>query len=67
MTTLFQTKSRRGWRPRSIEDVVSKYLKAAGIWRASVRSLRHTFATHQVKRRLVICISSTNGSLTKDA
>jgi hypothetical protein len=25
-------------------------LKAAGIWGASVRSLRHTFATHSVKR-----------------
>jgi integrase/recombinase XerD len=36
--------------PRSIENVVSKYLKAAGITGASVHTLRHTFATHQVKR-----------------
>jgi site-specific recombinase XerD len=47
---VFQSKLRRGMGERSIEDVVSKYLKAAGIWGASVRSLRHTFATHSVKR-----------------
>jgi site-specific recombinase XerD len=46
---VFQSKFRRGMGVRSIEDVVSKYLKDAGIWGASVRSLRHTFATHTVK------------------
>jgi len=35
--------------PRSIELLVAKYLKDAGITGASVHSLRHTFATHSVK------------------
>jgi site-specific recombinase XerD len=47
---VFQSKLRRGMGDRSIEDVVSKYLRDADIWGASVRSLRHTFATHSVKR-----------------
>jgi site-specific recombinase XerD len=47
---VFQSRFRRGMGERSIEDAVSKHLKAAGIWGASVRSLRHTFATHSVKR-----------------
>jgi site-specific recombinase XerD len=47
---VFQSRFRRGMGERSIEDVVSKYLKEAGIWGASVRSLRHTFATHSMKR-----------------
>jgi len=46
---VFQTKFRRGMGPRSIELVVTKYLKDAGITGASVHSLRHTFATHSVK------------------
>jgi site-specific recombinase XerD len=47
---VFQSKFRRGMGPRSIEDAVNKYLRAAGIRGASVHSLRHTFATHSVKR-----------------
>lgn len=47
---LFLTKSKLGIGPRSIENVVSKYLTEAGIRGASVHSLRHTFGTHTVKR-----------------
>jgi Phage integrase family len=46
---VLQTKYRHGMGPRSIEDVVSKYVREAGITGASVHTLRHTFATHQVK------------------
>jgi site-specific recombinase XerD len=47
---VFQTKFRRGMGPRSIELLVEKYLKEAAIHDASVHTLRHTFATHSVKR-----------------
>jgi integrase/recombinase XerD len=47
---VFQSKFRRGMGQRSIEDVVSKYLKDAGIYGASVRTLRHTFAVHTLKK-----------------
>jgi site-specific recombinase XerD len=47
---LFVTKFRRGMGPRAIERVVEKYLIQAGIAEASVQSLRHTFATHQLRR-----------------
>jgi site-specific recombinase XerD len=36
--------------PRSIEDAVTKHLQAAGIHGASVRSLRATFAIHQLRQ-----------------
>jgi len=35
---------------RAIQDIVSKYLKDAGIEGASVHTLRHTFGTHQVRK-----------------
>jgi site-specific recombinase XerD len=47
---LFITKFGLGIGPRSIENVVAKYLKEAGIAEASVHTLRHTFATQHVKR-----------------
>lgn len=47
---VFQSKFRRGMGPRSIEDVVSKYLKDASIHGASVQTLRHTFAVHSLKQ-----------------
>jgi site-specific recombinase XerC len=43
---VFQTKFRRGIGARAIEDVVNKYLRAAGIEDASVHDLRHTYAVH---------------------
>jgi site-specific recombinase XerD len=49
-THLFLTKYKRGIGPRSIEKLVTKYLKEAGIQNASVHTLRHTFATHTVKK-----------------
>src|SRR5512143_3395362 len=47
---LFLIKFKLGIGPRSIENVVAKYLTEAGIHGASVHSLRHTFGTHTVKR-----------------
>ena len=48
--SLFLTKFGLGIGPRSIEFLVSKYLREAGIHGASVHSLRHTFGTQSVKR-----------------
>ena len=47
---LFLMKFRLGIGPRSIERAVGKYLSEAGIHGASVRSLRHTFGVHAVRR-----------------
>lgn len=47
---LFITKFGRGMSPRAIENAVAKYLRQARIAAASVHSLRHTFATHMVKK-----------------
>jgi site-specific recombinase XerD len=47
---LFITKFGKPIGPRSIENVVTKYLAVAGIQGASVHALRHTFATHHVKK-----------------
>ena len=45
---LFVSKHRLSLGARSIQHVVKKYLLEAGIKRASVHTLRHTFATHHV-------------------
>jgi site-specific recombinase XerD len=37
--------------PRSIENVVSKYLTEAGIQGATVHTMRHTFATAHVRQK----------------
>ena len=47
---LFITKFRDGMSPRSIQLAVGKYLAEANIKNASVHTLRHTFATHMVRR-----------------
>jgi len=47
---LFLSKFKRPVTPRGIEWLVNKYFDEAGIHRASVHSLRHTFGTHMVKR-----------------
>lgn len=47
---LFVTKFARGIGPRSVEKLVDKYLAEAGIAGASTHALRHTFATHHVKK-----------------
>ena len=47
---VFLTKFRKPIGPRSIENVVTKYLREARIHDASVHTLRHTFATHMVRR-----------------
>jgi integrase/recombinase XerD len=37
--------------PRSVENVVSKYLEQAGIQGATVHTMRHTFATSHVRHK----------------
>jgi site-specific recombinase XerD len=49
-THLFLSKFKKGIGARGIEKLVTKYLKEAGIPNASVHTLRHTFATHTIKR-----------------
>lgn len=49
-THLFLTKFKKGIGPRGIEKLVEKYLKESGIPNASVHTLRHTFATHTIKK-----------------
>jgi site-specific recombinase XerD len=45
---LFVSKFRRPLGARSIQHVVRKYMREAGIKKASVHTLRHSFATHHV-------------------
>jgi site-specific recombinase XerD len=51
---VFQTKFRHGIGARAVEDVVNKYLRAAGIEDASVHDLRHTYAVHSLKRGVAL-------------
>jgi site-specific recombinase XerD len=48
-TRLFLSKFKRGMSGRAIEKVIAKYLVEAKISGAKVHTLRHTFATHQVR------------------
>lgn len=48
--SLFVSKFLESMSPRAYEYTVKKYLKEAGIKRASVHTLRHTFATHHVAK-----------------
>src|SRR5215213_9824080 len=47
---LFLTKFGLPIGPRSIENIITKYAAAAGIPDASPHTLRHTFATHHVRK-----------------
>jgi site-specific recombinase XerD len=47
---LFLTKFEKPLGTRSIRTIVSKYLTEAGILGASTHALRHTFATHHVRK-----------------
>jgi len=47
---LFLTKFEKPLGSRSIRNLVTKYLTEAGITEASTHALRHTFATHHVKK-----------------
>jgi site-specific recombinase XerD len=47
---LFLSKFKRGMGPRAIQRVIEKHLKEAEIPAAAVHTLRHTFATHHVKK-----------------
>src|SRR5918912_442218 len=49
-THLFLTKFKKGIGPPGIEKLVEKHLKEARITNASVHTLRHTFATHTIKK-----------------
>ncbi len=44
--SLFVTRLKTPMSPRSIQYVVKKYMRKAGIEKASTHSLRHTSATH---------------------
>ena len=48
-TRLFLSKFKTGMSGRAIEKVLTKYLLEAKISGAKVHTLRHTFATHQVR------------------
>lgn len=48
--SIFITKFLKPIGSRSIENVVNKYLTEASIYNATVHTLRHTFATHSVKK-----------------
>jgi len=47
---LFITKFGKPMGPRGFQNVVKKYLEEANIKNAGVHTLRHTFATHQIKK-----------------
>jgi site-specific recombinase XerD len=47
---VFLTKFGEGMGPRAIERAIEKYLAEAKIQGATVHTLRHTFATHMVKK-----------------
>jgi len=49
-THLFISKFKVGLGARGIEHMMTKHLKEAGIPNANVHTLRHTFATHNVRR-----------------
>jgi integrase/recombinase XerD len=48
---IFITKFQKPIGPRSIENVVSKYLAEAGIASATVHTIRHTFATSHIRNK----------------
>jgi site-specific recombinase XerD len=48
---IFITKFGKPMGPRSVENVVSKYLEQAGIAGATVHTMRHTFATSHVRNK----------------
>jgi len=47
---LFITKFGKPMGPRGFQNIIKKYLEEANIKNASVHTLRHTFATHQIKK-----------------
>jgi integrase/recombinase XerC len=47
---LFASRSGSGLTPRGIQRVIEKLMKSAGITGATVHTLRHTFATHMVRK-----------------
>jgi site-specific recombinase XerD len=50
LETLFVSKYGSGLTPRSIQRIIATLMTSAGVARASVHTLRHTFATHTVRR-----------------
>jgi site-specific recombinase XerD len=47
---LFASRSGSGLTPRGIQRIIDKLMKSAGITGATVHTLRHTFATHMVRK-----------------
>jgi site-specific recombinase XerD len=53
---VFQSKFGRGLGARSIQNVITKCLQAAGIHDASVHDLRHTFPVHTLKQGMGLAV-----------
>ena len=51
---LFTTKTGKGLGRRSIETIITKCCKKAGLRGVSVRTLRHTFAAHSLAKGTTI-------------
>jgi site-specific recombinase XerD len=47
---LFASRSGSGLTPRGIQRIIDKLMRSAGITGATVHTLRHTFATHMVRK-----------------
>lgn len=47
---MFVARTGTGLTPRAIHRIVKKHMTKAGINHASVHTLRHTFATHMVRK-----------------
>jgi len=49
-SAVFLSRAGKSLTPRAIQRIVKRYMERAGISRASVHTLRHTFATHMVRK-----------------
>jgi site-specific recombinase XerD len=47
---LFTSRNGPGLTPRAIQRILNKLMASAGITGATVHTLRHTFATHMVRK-----------------
>jgi site-specific recombinase XerD len=47
---LFASRNRSGLTPRGVQRVIDNLMRSAGITGATVHTLRHTFATHMVRK-----------------
>jgi site-specific recombinase XerD len=47
---LFASRNRPGLTPRGIQRIIDRLMRSAGITGATIHTLRHTFATHMVRK-----------------